>query len=70
LKKEEKSPEERDALIMTGNSHFESGFFHYRVGIPIHYQAGGHGPVQLVFTRGSHRHHRISCFGGRCAAAA
>jgi hypothetical protein len=44
--------EERIALAMTGKIPFESRFFHYRGGIPIHYQAGGHGPVPLVFPRG------------------
>lgn len=44
--------EERNALTMTGKILFESRFFHYTGGIPIHYQAGGHGPVPLVFLHG------------------
>ncbi len=37
---------------MTGKVPLESRFFHCTGGIPIHYQAGGHGPVPLVFLHG------------------
>jgi pimeloyl-ACP methyl ester carboxylesterase len=37
---------------MKGENHFESRFFHYSGGIPIHYEAVGRGPVPIVFLHG------------------
>jgi pimeloyl-ACP methyl ester carboxylesterase len=32
--------------------HVESKIFHYSGNVPIHYQAGGHGPLPLIFLHG------------------
>jgi len=37
---------------MSAASTLESRYFNHSGGIPIHYQAGGHGPVALVFLHG------------------